>query len=306
MTDLNGSSGAGSHDGAVAPGDRLAAYPAQEPLSPLGEAYSQKVLALGAAVQGREVQYGSDPQQCLTVFSPADPNGVVFVVFHGGGWTNGYKEWMYLLAPAFNARGVTLVSATYRLAPRHIFPAGFEDCADAVAWAHRMLMPSLGPAGRLFVGGHSAGGHYAALLAVTDDWRAARDLPVDLLDGCVPISGTYWFGEGSGLAMRPRFLGTDPATDGRASPLLRLSAHCTPAFFLSYGDRDFPHLIRQAKEMTAALEAASVPVHVEVMEDCDHFEAGIACGDQSRPWFAKLVAWMSATPSTTNSSARPR
>ena len=298
MADLNERSRTDRHGEAVAPDDRLAAYPAQEPLSPVGEAYSQKVLALGAAVQGRDVQYGPDPQQSLTVFSPADSNGIVFVVFHGGGWTNGYKEWMYLMAPAFNARGVTLVSATYRLAPRHIFPVGFNDCAEAVGWAHRTLMPSLGPRGRLFVGGHSAGGHYAALLAVTDDWRKARNLPTDLLDGCVPISGVYGFGEGSGLSMRPRFLGADPATDGRASPMLRLSAHCTPRFFLSYGSRDFPHLIQQAKDMTAALQAASVPVHVEVIEDCDHFEAGIAVGDHSRPWVAKAVAWMAERAET--------
>ena len=107
--------------------DRLAAYPRQEPLSPLGEAYSARVLALGEGVEGIDAHYGSDPHQSLTVFQADRPNGNVFLVFHGGGWTNGYKEWMYLMAPAFNAVGVTLISATYRLAPRHVYPAGFND-----------------------------------------------------------------------------------------------------------------------------------------------------------------------------------
>lgn len=287
MTDLGTQSQTDERDDA-----RLAAYPAQEPLSPLGEAYAKRVLSLGAGLRGEEVQYGAAPHQSLTIFRAPEANGIVLVFFHGGGWTNGYKEWMYFMAPAFTAHGVTMVSATYRLAPQHMFPAGWNDCADAVAWVHRTVMPSMGPKPRLFAGGHSAGGHYAALLAVTDDWRTQRDLPPDVLDGCVPVSGVYRFGEHSGLAKRPRFLGSDPAADSRASPVLRLSPRCTPPFFLSYGSRDFPHLIRQAEEMAIALRAASIPLHVEVIEDCDHFEANIAAGDPSRPWVAKAVAWM--------------
>lgn len=281
---------------------RLAAYPAQDPLSPLGEAYAKRILSLGAGLRGEEFQYGADPHQSLTVFRAPAANGIVLVFFHGGGWTNGYKEWMYFMAPAFTAHGVTLVSATYRLAPQHMFPAGLNDCADAIAWVHRVLMPSAGPSASLFVGGHSAGGHYATLLAVTDEWRKQRKLPRAVLDGCVPVSGVYRFGEDSGLAKRPRFLGSDAATDSHASPVLRLTPDCTPPFFLSYGDRDFPHLIQQATEMTAVLRAAGVPLQVEVIEGCDHFETSIAAGDPSRPWVAKVVAWMrdNAFPQTGN------
>lgn len=271
---------------------RLAAYPAQEPLSPVGEEYAKRVQSLGATLQGQDVPYGTDSHQTLTIFPAAEPNGLVLVFFHGGGWTNGYKEWMYFMAPPFNAHGITFVSATYRLAPQHVFPAGLNDCADAVAWVHRMLMPSMGSKGGLFVGGHSAGAHYAALLAVTDDWRAARQLPTNVLHGCIPISGVYRFGEQSGLAKRPRFLGSDPAMDDLASPLLRLSPGCTPPFFLSYGSRDFPHLIRQAEEMAGALQAASIPLHVEIMENCNHFEANIAAGDPSGAWATKVAQWM--------------
>ena len=290
MTDFRLHSPPGGNENGLA--QRVGTYPAQEPLSPLGEEYAKHVLSLGTTFHGQDVQYGTDPHQSLTVFRASEPNGIVLVFFHGGGWTNGYKEWMYFMAPPFNAHGITMVSATYRLAPQYAFPVGWNDCADAVAWVHRMLMPSMGFTGGLFVGGHSAGAHYAALLAVTNDWRADRDLPTNLIDGCVPVSGVYRFGEHSGLAKRPRFLGSDPAMDERASPLVRLSPRCTPPFFLSYGSRDFPHLIRQAEEMVCALQAASVPVHVEVMEDCNHFEASVAAGDPSGPWVAKVVRWM--------------
>ena len=269
-------------------------YPAQEPLSALGASYQQRILALGEGQSGIDVAYGLDPYQTLTIFRPLRPTGEVLVFFHGGGWTNGYKEWMFFMAPAFMKQGITFVSAGYRLAPQHVFPAGFDDCADAVVWVLRHIAQHGGDPSRVFVGGHSAGGHYAALLAVSAAWRTARELPVRALRGCLPVSGVYRFGADSGMAMRPRFLG--PVENGRAevaaAPLAQLQPEVCPPFLLTRGSRDFPHLIAQTDQMVAALRAAGLPVQVEVLEDCDHFEASVACGDPTRAWVARAAAWM--------------
>ena len=92
-------------------------YPAQEPMSPLGAAYQQKILALGRGLRGQSHAYGPGPNQTLEVFPSASPSDTVLVFLHGGGWTNGYKEWMYFMAPALQAAGIHFVSASYRLAP---------------------------------------------------------------------------------------------------------------------------------------------------------------------------------------------
>ena len=269
-------------------------YPSQDPLSPLGAAYQQRILALGDGLTGEEHAYGTDPYQSLAVFPAAKPTGDVLVFFHGGGWTNGYKEWMYFMAPAFQAQGITFVSAGYRLAPAHVFPTGLEDCADAVAWVVRHVQAEAGPASRVFIGGHSAGGHYAALLAVTSAWREQRQLSPAAIAGCLPVSGVYQFGAASGMAVRPRFLG--PVQDGKAeavaSPLARLEPAACPPFLLTHGSRDFPHLITQAGQMVDALRAAQVPVQSEILEGCDHFEASVACGDAARSWVASAAAWI--------------
>jgi acetyl esterase/lipase len=81
------------------------------------------------------------------------------------------------MAPSFTASGITFVSAGYRLAPQHIFPAGLEDCERALDWVRKEISDSV------FIGGHSAGGHYAALIAATQG--------ADLVQGCLPISGVY-------------------------------------------------------------------------------------------------------------------
>jgi acetyl esterase/lipase len=267
-------------------------YPPQEPLSERGMAYQQHIRELAAGVSGIEVDYGADPYQSLTVFKAAHPTGDVLVFFHGGGWTSGYKEWMYFMAPALTAQGVTFVSAGYRLAPGHVFPAGFDDCADALAWVVRHIATHGGDPARVFVGGHSAGGHYAALLAVSDSWREARGLPAPVLRGCLPVSGVYRFGAGSGLSIRPRFLGApgDGSVELAASPIAQLNPAACPPFMLSVGGRDFPHLIGQADEMVAVLRSKGVPVQTEVLPDCDHFEASVACGDAE--WATRAAAWM--------------
>jgi acetyl esterase/lipase len=272
----------------------LQRYPEQEPLSPLGAGYAQRVLLLGQGVHGIEVDHGSDPYQTLTVFPADRPSGDVLVFFHGGGWTNGYKEWMYFMARALNAQGVTFVSAGYRLAPAHVFPAGLEDCADAMAWVLQHIGEHGGNGERVFVGGHSAGGHYAALLAVTAGWRSVRGLPAQALAGCLPVSGVYRFGEGSGLSVRPRFLGAGAPgeAEAAASPLNRIEAAACPPFLLTLGERDFPHLVAQSAEMAAALGVSGVSVRTEILEGCDHFEASLACGDPQRTWAAQAASWM--------------
>jgi len=277
---------------------KLADYPPQEPLSALGSSYQDRAMAHGTGIEGREFAYSSDPYQRLIVY-PADVGtGDVLVFFHGGGWTSGYKEWMAFMAPALQARGVTLVTPGYRLAPGHLFPVGVDDAADALAWVHAHAGEHGADARRVFVGGHSSGGHYAALLAATAEWRRARGLPVDLVRGCLPVSGVYRFDAESGLTMRPRFLG--PVGEGdattAASPLLRIDAAACAPFLLSWGSRDFPHLIVQGRQMLEALQRAGVAAEAFVFEGADHFEASLACSQGKSGWPDRASAWMRSTP----------
>jgi acetyl esterase/lipase len=271
---------------------RIEDYPPQEPMSPVGAAYAAECLKRGAGVEGEEIAYGADPYQRLAVFRAPKPNGAVLVFWHGGGWTGGYKEWMSFMAPGFTAAGVTFVSAGYRLAPQHMFPAGLEDCAEAVARVHAQALTFGADPARIFIGGHSAGGHYAALLAVTQDWRAKRKLPRDVVRGCLPISGVYQFGEGAGLSVRPRFLGPEGnGADRAASPLYRIEG-APPPFFMVHGDKDFPHLMRQAETMEAALRKAGGQVERVVMVGRDHFSASHAGGEVGGPWVPRALAWI--------------
>lgn len=270
-------------------------YPPQEPFSAFAQPYAAEVTARGAGVAPPvEVRYGDDPYQSIAVHAAPEPNGSVLAFVHGGGWTSGYKENMNFMAPAFNAAGITFCSIGYRLAPRHLFPAGLDDVADAVAWIYAHIAKYGGDPARLFLGGHSAGGHYAPLLAVTSDWRTARGLPADVLRGCLPISGVYQFGADSGLSMRPRFLGPESAeTDRQASPLAFVSS-AAPPFLMAWGTKDFPHLVAQGERMASALRDAGVSAETVVLDGRDHFGASLAGGEPDGPWVPRAVDWIAS------------
>ncbi|MBS28685.1 MAG: hypothetical protein CL566_07130 [Alphaproteobacteria bacterium] len=268
----------------------LAAYPKQEPFSEIGAKYHVRVQELGAGVTGQSFAYGDDPYQQVAVFPAAEPNATVVAFMHGGGWTNGYKEWMAFMAPPLTAAGITFVSIGYRLAPSVSWPTGIQDAARAVQWIHANIAEHGGDPDRIVIGGHSAGGHYAAWLAVRSDWQSPLGLPDDVIKGALPVSGVFDFTEGNGMPMRPRFLGEDPDNDRDASPIHTISR--TPPFYLSWGDADFPHLITQAEQMARALYNAGGDVETLVLAGCDHLGASYACGENGGVWISGLTSWL--------------
>jgi arylformamidase len=270
---------------------KLEDYPPQEPLSEAGQAYGDTCWRRGEGVPYREFAFGADPYQRLLVFDAAQPDGRVLVFWHGGGWTSGYKEWMAFMAPPFNAAGVTFVSPGYRLAPQHVFPAALDDCAQAIEWVVRNIARHGGDPHRIFIGGHSAGGHYAALLAVRDDWTRAHGLAGNVVRGCLPLSGVFEFGPGSGLGMRPRFLGGDPDNDAKASAILHVQPP-VPPFLVACGTRDFPHLIAQAQRFAKALRASGNEAELLLLPDRTHFTASYAGGEPDGPWVPAALAFM--------------
>jgi arylformamidase len=266
-------------------------YPAQEPLSEVGQRYGDECWRRSGDLAGAEEHgYGDDPYQRLLVYRAQKADGRVLIFWHGGGWTSGYKEWMGFMGPVFAERGVTFVSPGYRLAPQHVFPAALQDCIEALRWTHANASRFGGSADRIYLGGHSAGGHYAALLAVRRDWQATAGLPIDVVRGCLPLSGVFDFTEGSGLSARPRFLGPS-GNEREASPIHNLQPPL-PKILVAHGSEDFPHLVRQAEAFCRALRAAGGEVEHVVMNGRNHFTASYAGGEADGPWVGAADRFM--------------
>ena len=134
------------------------------------------VAPLGSTVRvQRDLSYatrpGADPARTtLDIYSPRDASGPgpVLVMVHGGAWRIGDKRssgvWEEK-ARHWVAQGFVLVCVNYRLSPAVRHPGHVEDVAAALAWVHEHVGEFGGDPERLFLMGHSAGAHLAALVA---------------------------------------------------------------------------------------------------------------------------------------------
>ncbi|MHB1088193.1 MAG: DUF3293 domain-containing protein [Acidimicrobiales bacterium] len=161
------------------------------------------------------IPYGPEARHRLDIWRASQsPKGapVIFYI-HGGAWTFGDKrEQGRPMLHEFVARGWVVVACNYRLAPKNPWPAQIEDVTRTLAWIKKNISSYGGDPDRVVVAGGSAGGHLAALLALSADdptWRPSDIEGVSdwSVRGCVPLYGVlemtgdeeHWRGLGRGL-----------------------------------------------------------------------------------------------------------
>jgi acetyl esterase len=120
-----------------------------------------------AAVTERVVP-GPGPDLRIRVYEPDDARDrPVLVYFYGGGWTLGSLDTCDAICRSLtNAVRCVTVSVQYRLAPEHPFPAAVEDCYAGARWVAEHAAQIGADAGRVAVGGDSAGGNLAAAVTL--------------------------------------------------------------------------------------------------------------------------------------------
>lgn len=246
----------------------------------------------------QDIPYGADYWQKLDIFR-AERTGApapVLCFLHGGAWVNGCKEWMAFMAPAFRDLPAVFVSISYRLSPATRYPGPLDDCFHALAWVHRNIAGYGGDPGRLHIGGHSAGGHLAALVALRVDRLRAVGLPPDAVKGCYPVSGVFDLRPGTeGEIARPMalaFLGTE-AVAAEASPI----CHAAPGvpFLMAWGERDLAELIVQNRRMELTLKLRGGEVETIEFAGFDHFDTNESCDGLGSPWVRAVRERMRAS-----------
>lgn len=159
--------------------------------------------------------YGPHRRQRLDLWrtTTTPQHAPVVLYLHGGAWTFGDKrEQGRPMLHEFVARGWIVVTANYRLAPRDPWPAQIEDVTRALAWVKKNVAAYGGDPARVVVAGGSAGGHLAALLALSSEdptWRSADVVGVSdyRVAGAIPFYGVlemtgderHWRGLGAGI-----------------------------------------------------------------------------------------------------------
>ena len=195
----------------------------------------------------------------------------MLIWIHGGGWTFGDKDDVFGLYTRYcrilAENGVATANVSYRLSPQFKHPAHIEDVASATAWVIKHAQELGFDAKAVFVSGHSAGGHLAALLATDHRWLEGHGLRRGSIAGALPSSGVF--------DLRPlvdgntRWLRAFAEEDvADASPISHADAQDPPFVFFIEGEGLF--MQRQTRKMADAVRQAGVEAKVVDLPGVNH------------------------------------
>ena len=229
--------------------------------------WSARSHALRKAWGGRiDLAYGATARERLDFFACGQAAAPTVVYIHGGYWQFNDKEPYAFIGESLLPRGFNLVLVEYTLAPAARMGQIVAEIRRAVAWTIDHAKELGGDPQRVFVAGHSAGGHLTAV--AMNDPRVA---------GGVAISGIYDL-EPIRLNYLNAKLGLDPAEAERNSPMLHLPAQASP-LVVTVGLDELPELIRQSEEYASAwrrhgLAGRYLPLpgheHFSILEELAH------------------------------------
>lgn len=232
-----------------------------------------------------DLAYGPDPAHVLDLHLPEDrsTSHPVLLQIHGGGWRRGYKEREARpLVFSMAKNGWVCVSIGYRLSPAATFPDHLIDVKRAIGWVRENIHQWGGDPSFIAVTGGSAGGHLAALAALTPNdpvYQPGFEALDTSVQACVPLYGIHDLLDRNRIRYPWPFIEsivmkTSPAEDPHgwdlASPIARVKPGAPP-FFVLHGSHDFLVPPAESRQFVAALEQVSEsPVHYAELPGATH------------------------------------
>src|SRR5438067_3670597 len=177
--------------------------------------------------------YGEQPREMLDLFLAGNPAAAV-------------------------SHGLNVAVVEYTLAPEARMGRIVGEVCHAISWLHEHLGDYGADPGRIYIAGHSAGGHLAAMT-----------MPLGAVRGGVAISGVYDL-EPVRLNYLNEKLGLDEAEAQRNSPMLNFPPMAGP-LIVTYGTAELPELCRQSVDYAQAWVERGLPGRLLPIDGSDHF-----------------------------------
>ena len=231
---------------------------------------SQSELVRARIGAPERAAYGESEIEKLDIYRARRRGAPIMIFIHGGAWRGGAAKNYAYPAEMLVAAGAHYVVPDFIAVQdaQGSLMAMAEQVRRAVAWVYRNARRFGGDRRRLYLAGHSSGGHLAGV-ALTTDWPA-RGLPAGIIKGAVLASGIYDL-KGPRLSARSAYVKFDDAVEDALSPQRHLDKLRTP-LVIGYGSGDTPEFQRQSRDFAAAVKAAGKPVELIRGDNYNHFE----------------------------------
>jgi len=189
------------------------------------------------------------------------------VFIHGGSWRFGDKRMVARKDAFFTSHGFIFVSINYRLSPEVTHPAHAQDCGAAIAWVSKNIAEHGGDPKRIYIMGHSAGAHLAALVSTDETYLKEAGASLSAIRGAIVLDGGGYdipkmvnSGELFAQGRYERAFGESLSTWQNASPVKHVAkGKSIPPFLIVHAGKRVASEL-QAIGLRAALEAAEVKV----------------------------------------------
>jgi arylformamidase len=246
----------------------------------LKRSYRNSELARERLGLPKRMAYGPTPVEGLDLYPTKVANAPINIYVHGGAWRAELAK-----DSAFQAE--MLVNAGAHLAVldfNNVIETGgnlmtmADQIRRAVVFVYKNAKTFGGDPERIYVNGHSSGGHWAGVL-ITTDWQKDFGVPPTMIKGAVAASGVFDL-KPVRLSARSNYIQFTDEIEDMLRPQRHLDRLVAP-LVLVYGTAETPEFQRQSRDFAAAVKMAGKPMSLMVMEGYNHFEV---CEQLANPY----------------------
>lgn len=217
----------------------------------------------------KSVPYGHLPRENLDLYPSARPQSKTLVFIHGGYWHMFDKSLFHFIANSFHAYGVTTVLLGYPLSPDANMDQIVLSCRSAIRWLYKNVSAYRGDPHQMYVAGHSAGGHLAAMVMATE-WKVFDpNLSAGPLQGMCAVSGLFNLVP-IHLSYINQVLQMDQETALRNSPIWLEPFHTCPVL-LAVGEAETNEYKDQSQELLTRWNTMGIDLRFLQLPGENHF-----------------------------------